>query len=247
VATPSRRKGKHRGKKRHLQKKRPVENATPPKCDKQVAREEHQTKIAAKRPARSQARLCAEMAGASAFTSAAVVVAYSKAAFGDLSLMDTVAVLTDKVMAVRSGDMNEPEAILTSQAAALNAIFAGLARKAAMNLDEHPDAGDRFLRLALKAQSQCRSTLETLSFLKNPPVLFARQTNIAHGPQQINGGIQQPARLTGESPRAGDSENEPIKLMEPHDESMDIGAANQAGERDSKLATLGVLNRTTKR
>jgi hypothetical protein len=42
------------------------------------------------------------------------------------------------------------------------------------------------LNLALKAQSQCRATLETLAHVKNPPVLFAKQANIAHGPQQIN-------------------------------------------------------------
>jgi hypothetical protein len=37
--------------------------------------------------------------------------------------------------------------------------------------------------LALKAQSQCRATLETLAAIKNPqPVAFVRQANIAHGP-----------------------------------------------------------------
>jgi len=44
-----------------------------------------------------------------------------------------------------------------------------------------------YLRLALKAQSQCRTTLETLAVIKNPaPVAFVRQANIAHGPQQVN-------------------------------------------------------------
>jgi hypothetical protein len=41
------------------------------------------------------------------------------------------------------------------------------------------------LRLALKAQTQCRATVETLATMKNP-VVFAKQANIAHGPQQIN-------------------------------------------------------------
>lgn len=47
------------------------------------------------------------------------------------------------------------------------------------------DQIDKFTRLALKAQSQCRATLETLAVIKNPPV-FARQANIANGPQQVN-------------------------------------------------------------
>ena len=41
------------------------------------------------------------------------------------------------------------------------------------------------MRLSLKAQGQCRATLETLAVIKNPPV-FAHQANIAHGPQQVN-------------------------------------------------------------
>jgi hypothetical protein len=48
-------------------------------------------------------------------------------------------------------------------------------------------ACETYLRLALKAQSQCRATLETLAAIRNPqPVAFVRQANIAHGPQQLN-------------------------------------------------------------
>jgi hypothetical protein len=49
------------------------------------------------------------------------------------------------------------------------------------------DQIDRFTRLALKAQGQCRATIETLALMKNPPTVFARQANIAHGPQQVDG------------------------------------------------------------
>jgi hypothetical protein len=45
-----------------------------------------------------------------------------------------------------------------------------------------------FMRLALKAQSQCRATLETLAAVKNPPVVYARQANVTTGPQQVNNG-----------------------------------------------------------
>jgi hypothetical protein len=47
-----------------------------------------------------------------------------------------------------------------------------------------------YLRLALKAQNQCRMTLETLATIKNPPAVFAKQANIAHGPQQVNNGAE---------------------------------------------------------
>jgi hypothetical protein len=42
------------------------------------------------------------------------------------------------------------------------------------------------MRLALKAQSQCRATLETLAQIKNPPVVLARQANIAQGRPSVS-------------------------------------------------------------
>ncbi len=40
--------------------------------------------------------------------------------------------------------------------------------------------------MALKAQSNSRATAEALAAIQNPPTVFARQANIANGPQQIN-------------------------------------------------------------
>jgi len=46
------------------------------------------------------------------------------------------------------------------------------------------------LKLALRAQNQCRATIETLSVVKNPPTAtFVRQANIAAGHQQVNNGM----------------------------------------------------------
>ena len=56
----------------------------------------------------------------------------------------------------------------------------------------------RYLRLALKAQSQRRATLETLATIKNPPVIYAKQANITSGPQQVNTGTL-PAPVGGEN------------------------------------------------
>ena len=41
----------------------------------------------------------------------------------------------------------------------------------------------------MKTQSQYRSTIETLPAMKYPPVVFARQANIANGPKQVNNGV----------------------------------------------------------
>jgi hypothetical protein len=56
------------------------------------------------------------------------------------------------------------------------------------------------MRLALKGQAQCRSTLETLVALKNPPVVIAGQANISTGPQQVNNGSAPAAELPSNRP-----------------------------------------------
>ena len=61
--------------------------------------------------------------------------------------------------------------------------------------------------MAYKAQNQCRMTSETLSTIKNPPVVYAKQANIAHGPQQVNNG---PSSAT----RTGENEKLPNELLE---------------------------------
>ncbi len=75
--------------------------------------------------------------------------------------------------------------MLASQAHTLDAIFNNLARRA-INA-ECLNQFEQYLKLGLRAQSQCRATWEALSAIKNPPVMgYVRQANIAHGPQQVN-------------------------------------------------------------
>jgi hypothetical protein len=85
---------------------------------------------------------------------------------------------------VHGGDLKQCESMLMGQAQALQAMFVSFARRAqGQQLQPHLES---FFRMALRAQSQCRMTLETLAAIKNPPVVFAKQANIAHGPQQVN-------------------------------------------------------------
>ena len=86
--------------------------------------------------------------------------------------------------------MTRPESMLLSQAHTLDALFNSLVMKG-LNQSHMPHY-DSFLRLAYKAQAQCRSTLQTLSDIKNPSVVCAKQANITHGNQQINNGVPGP-------------------------------------------------------
>jgi hypothetical protein len=70
------------------------------------------------------------------------------------------------------------EYMLTSQAISLDSIFNRLAIQAHASIGKHPKVVDVYLRLALKAQSQCRATAETLANLKSPRQ-YISQTNVA--------------------------------------------------------------------
>ena len=91
---------------------------------------------------------------------------------------------------VIDGNMTRAEAMLLSQAHTLDALFNSLVMK---GLDQsHMPHYEAFMKLAFKAQSQCRSTLQSLSDIKNPSVVYAKQANINNGNQQINNGVTAP-------------------------------------------------------
>lgn len=153
-----------------------------------------------------------------------------------IKLGDALAVQLDKLCAATSaGNMARPEAMLTVQAHTLDTIFNMLAQRAALNLGSGLEAAESYLRLAFRAQSQCRATLETLAEMKNPqPVAFVRQANIANGPQQVNVGTA-PARAEAIT-------NQQNKLLEhDHGERLDTRAEGAAGRTHPAVAALGVL------
>lgn len=162
-----------------------------------------------------------------------------------LDISDTIAELQSLSAAAVKGDLSRAEATLATQANALDALFHALARRSIGNMGQgdhrYLDAADRYMRLALRAQGQCRATLETLAAIKNPtPVAFVKQANFAHGPQQVNNGGSPPSR---------ERENEinPNKLLEAtNGERLDTGATSAAGRANQDLEAVGVVNRPAK-
>lgn len=140
-------------------------------------------------PGRTRDQLMAQVASEGIVGNARSLVAFGHGTFGELSLADCVKVLKDTAQGLNDGDLSAAVTMLSSQAVALNAMFGELARRSALNMGEYIEACERYMRLALKAQAQCRATLETLAAIKNPPVVFARQANINNGgQQQVNNG-----------------------------------------------------------
>lgn len=157
----------------------------------------------------------------------------------DLNLEALRDELAEQCQKVMRGDMGRAEAMLIAQAHTLDAMFTGLARRSHANMGEYTDAAEKYMRLALRAQSQCRATLETLATIKNPPVVIARQANIAHGPQQVNNGS-----VTSTHARTREIQSEPSELLEhTHGERLDPGATGQAIGSDPAMATVGAFDR----
>ncbi|WP_421695013.1 hypothetical protein [Aestuariivirga sp.] len=171
-------------------------------------------------------------------TNAMALNRFARGTTGDVSLDKLVEAMTANADRVKKGDMRDVEAILVSQATVLNGLFADLLRRSSINFGgSYFDAGERYLKLAFKAQNQARMTLETLSTVKNPPVIYAKQANIANGPQQVNNGT----KLTT---RAEVNESRSNKQLEAcNEKAMDSGAAESTVAGNSAMATLGISDR----
>lgn len=133
------------------------------------------------------------------------------------------------------GDFSRIERALAAQALTLNAMFDNLARRAYSQ--ETLRGAETLTRLALKCQAQARSTAETLSVLKNPTP-FLRQTNIAHGNQQVN--VSAPAH-------AGNSQLTQNEVLEQHHgERLDTRTTAATGRGNQTLEAMGAKHRPTK-
>ena len=138
-------------------------------------------------------------------------------------------ILHQQTADVIGGNMTRPEAMLLSQAHTLDALFNSLVMKGLGQT--HMPHYEAFMRLAFKAQSQCRSTLQTLSDIKNPSIVYAKQANITNGNQQINNGVP--------APRTQENKNYSNELLtELPNATLDNGRTVETIPVNSELATV---------
>jgi hypothetical protein len=158
--------------------------------------------------------------------------------FDKLDLGALIDELSNSTVEVIEGKMDKCEAMLLNQAYALQSIFTGLSQKAVEQSQlRHYST---LLKLAFKAQSQCRTTLEALANLKKPPAIFANQANIAQGHQQINNTVQLPAQADG-TEKIKYAQNE---LLGTQDEQrLELRTQSQTSSSHSSLETVGEVHR----
>lgn len=196
------------------------------------------------KPGETREQKIAQIAAAGMLENAATVQVFSKGTVGEIDITEAFHALSERADAMSRGDLSGAEALLAAQASSLNAIFGELARRAAANMGEYLSATETYLRLALKAQAQCRATLETLATIKAGPIVIARQANIAHGPQQVNNGVSATGRA---DTRAGNSEPAKNELLGASDgERLDTGTAGTTGGSNPALEAVATVHRPTK-
>ena len=160
-------------------------SALPPAPGAATSKGTTYTPIAADKAGLSLDEFTAQIASDGIVGYASSLAAFGRGTFGELSLTDCAKVLKVTAQAMNNGDLTLAVTMLSSQAVALNAMFGELARRSALHMGEYLDASERYMRLALKAQGQCRATLETLAIIKNPP-LVVRAASQHQQQQRLN-------------------------------------------------------------
>lgn len=150
-----------------------------------------------------------------------------------MDLFALIQLLRDQAQAVNGGNLEQAEAMLISQAIALQSLFARLV-ECGMSAEMLPRY-EVNLRLALRAQAQCANTLRVLNEYRNPQAVFVRQANIAGGHQQVNNnGIP-----TAPASRGQEAEKTPTQLSEGgHELLPDPRTSAVASRIDTALETV---------
>lgn len=183
---------------------------------------------------KSEPRKLAEIKLSSNVLNTLTTEAFTKSALGDIDFTEAVAVMKDKSEKIIAGDLSELESTLAAQIVSLNAIFTTLARRA--TACEYLNQVELNLRLALKAQAQCARTAEILATIKNPPIVYAKQANIAQGHQQINNGD----KFATHAQKIQTSSNE--LLSETNNAPLDTRGTIEAVRANQELAAVETID-----
>ena len=174
----------------------------------------------------------------------AVITEYGKI-FGEQDTNEVYDILTAASSKISGGDMSKVEAMLINQAHALQSMFTNFSRRA-LN-QQYQSNLESFFKMALKAQNQCRMTLETLATIKNPPVIYARQANINQGGnQQVNNGMPAVSPHVAHTVEIQNQTNELLSDEVQHGETLDTGRTSETSECHSTLEALDAQHRPAK-
>lgn len=117
---------------------------------------------------------------------AAIAGIYGNHAFGTIETgVDLMPALFKFVKQAESGDLAMASNLLMAQALTLDSVFTEMARRSALNMGEHLNAMERYMRLALKAQANSRATIEALARLHQPREQTVKHVHVNQGGQAV--------------------------------------------------------------
>ncbi len=197
------------------------------------------------KPEDSATRSVAKLAISPAVHGAVVVGEFTnrRGAKPDIDVVEVTGSLIESARTARDGDLSTLEAMLVSQATALQSIFSNYACRAQAQTQHRFREG--FMTMALKAQAQSRATILAVIDLKFPrQATFVKQANIAAGPQQVNNGIA-PSSLAHEKANPN-PQNKLIEDSRNGSTYLDPRATTATAGGNPTMATVGKVNRTKK-
>jgi hypothetical protein len=189
--------------------------------------------MAATHPSEAAADIAARHLVATPYQAARSIAAWDTFA-DERAVYDQLVTITGEAAA---GSLRRSEELLMAQAVTLDLLFNSLARRARSNLDQAPEYAETVLRLALRAQSQSRATLESLGALLQPSTTaFIRQGD--HATAQVLIGRPPVTGARSESPPTEQSGDQRHELL------PDARASTAAGRANPALAPVGALDRS---
>ena len=140
--------------------------------------------------------------------------------------------------AIHNDDLSRAESMLIAQAHTLDGLFAKLASHALTS--NELGKLERYMKLALKVQSQSRATLQTLGDIKAPKqISFVKQANIGNQVQVNN--------TTTAHARTRKKQKEPNELLETHHgERLDTRTKSKTSRVNQTVATVEKQHRADK-
>ena len=176
----------------------------------------------------SKEQALAEFKSKSEYLSTAVIESFGVGIGDDFNFPSTIKTLEKTIQQITSGDLSKIEEMYISQAMALEVMFTSLARRA--KAQEKLLQYETHMRFALKAQNQCRATLQALVQLKQPSnTTFVKQANIAQGHQQVNNLAEK--NITPQN-----------ELLKGNYAELDTGTTTTPTGIDTTLEALGKIN-----
>ncbi|MEO1969124.1 MAG: hypothetical protein ABGW87_10480 [Sphingomonadaceae bacterium] len=105
--------------------------------------------------------------------------------FPQPGLADYITAVEAMIAKAETGNISAVTQILSAQAVTLDSMFGEFSRRSALNMADYPEASDRYARLALKSQANCRATLEALAKLHQPREQIVKHVHVNDGGQAV--------------------------------------------------------------